>query len=58
MGVLEYLKTHDNFYRSGHKLAKYSTLPFNKNISIFVAQFDLNHSSIWGPSPITTKGGL
>ena len=41
----------------GCKLAKFSALPFNKSTSVSLAPFDLVHSDVWGPSPITTKGG-
>ncbi|TXG60844.1 hypothetical protein EZV62_012207 [Acer yangbiense] len=56
-GALENLQTHDIFYCSGCKLAKFSTLPFNQSISSSLSPFDLVHSDVWGPSSVTTKGG-
>jgi transposase InsO family protein len=50
------LKTCDIFYCSGCKLAKFSTLPFNRSISVSSSPFDLIHSDVWGPSPVSTKG--
>jgi len=42
---------------TGCKLAKVSTLPFNRSISISSSPFDLIHSDVWGPSAIAIKGG-
>src|SRR5581483_7356680 len=37
--------------------AKFSALPFNKSVSCSFAPFDLVHSDVWGPSPVSSKGG-
>jgi len=55
-GALGNLKTCDISDYSGCKLAKFSTLPFNRSISVSSSQFDLIHSDVWGPSPISIKG--
>ena len=54
--ALKNLQTCDIFYYSGCKLAKLFVLPFNRSISISSSPFDLIHSDVWGPSPVTTKG--
>ncbi|KAL5816849.1 hypothetical protein ACOSQ3_025227 [Xanthoceras sorbifolium] len=51
------LQTHDISDCSGCKFAKFSALPFNRSNSCSLAPFDSIHSDVWGPSPITTKGG-
>ena len=51
------LKTCDISDYSGCKLAKFSVLPFNRNIFVSSSPFDLIHSDVWGPSPVATKGG-
>jgi len=56
-GALGNLKTCDISDCSGCKLAKFSTLPFNRSISVSSSPFDLIHSDVWGPSPVATKGG-
>jgi len=56
--VLSTLDSHDIFYSSGCKLVKVSTLPFNKSISSSLTPFNLVHSYVWGPSPVSTKGGF
>jgi hypothetical protein len=56
-GALGNLKTCDIFYCSGCNLAKFSTLPFNRSISVSSSPFNLIHFDVWGPSPIATKGG-
>ncbi|KAL5767968.1 hypothetical protein ACOSP7_014549 [Xanthoceras sorbifolium] len=56
-GDLGNLQTHDISDCSGCKLAKFFALPFNRSNSCSFAPFDLIHSDVWGPSPITTKGG-
>ena len=55
--MLGALKTHDISECSGCKLAKFYALPFNKSLSCSSAPFDLIHSDVWGPSPVSTKGG-
>ncbi|KAL5844545.1 hypothetical protein ACOSQ3_010599 [Xanthoceras sorbifolium] len=57
MGTSGNLQTHDISDCSGCKLAKFSALPFNRSTSCSPAPFDIIHSDVWGPSPITTKGG-
>ena len=39
------------------QFGKQTALPFNKNFSHALSPFDLIHSDVWGPSPITTQGG-
>ncbi|GJR09126.1 retrovirus-related pol polyprotein from transposon TNT 1-94 [Tanacetum coccineum] len=41
----------------GCKLAKFSAQPFSNSISSSTAPFDLVHSDVWGPAPVSTKGG-
>jgi hypothetical protein len=55
-GALENLKTCDISYCNGCKLTKFSTLPFNRSISVSSSPFDLIHSDVWGPFPVATKG--
>ena len=56
-GVLGHLNTTDISDCSGCKLAKFSALPFNKSLSCSLAPFDIIHSDVWGPAPVSTKGG-
>jgi len=56
-GALGNLKTYDISDCSRCKLAKFSTLPFNRSISVSSSSFDLIHSDVWGPSPVAIKGG-
>ena len=56
-GNLENLKTCDISDCSGYKLAKFFTLPFNRNIYVSSWPFDLIYSDVWGPFPIATKEG-
>ncbi|GJW22984.1 gag-pol polyprotein, partial [Tanacetum coccineum] len=51
------LDTHDISDCSGQKLAKFSAQPFSNRISSSTAPFDLVYSNVWGPAPISTKGG-
>ena len=39
------------------QFGKQNSLPFNNNVSHALSPFDLIHSDVWGPSPITTQGG-
>ena len=55
--VLCTLNNHDISHYNGSKLAKVFTLTFNKSNSFSLAPFDLVHYDVWGPSPISTKGG-
>ena len=36
------------------QFGKQTALPFNNNVSHALSPFDLIHSDVWGPSPITT----
>ena len=57
IGALRNLKTQHISDCSGCKLAKFVALPFNRSVSSSSAPFDLVHSNVWGPSPISIKGG-
>ena len=39
------------------QFGKQTALPFNNNVSHALSPFDLIHSDVWGPFPITTQGG-
>ena len=39
------------------QFGKQTALPFNNNVSHALSPFDIIHSNVWGPSPITTQGG-
>ena len=39
------------------QFGKQTALPFNNIVSHALPPFDLIHSDVWGPSPITTQGG-
>ena len=39
------------------QFGKQTALPFNNSISRALSSFDLIHSNVWGPSPISTPGG-
>ncbi|KAG8365262.1 hypothetical protein BUALT_Bualt18G0085900 [Buddleja alternifolia] len=56
-GILGDLPSDDISDCSGCKLGKFSALPFNLSTSTSSAPFDLVHSDVWGPAPISTKGG-
>jgi len=56
-GALGNLKTCDISDCSRCKLTKFSALPFNRSIFVSSSPFDLIHSDVWGPSPVSTKGG-
>ena len=57
LGALGNLQIQDISKCNGCKLAKFSTLPFNRSVSSSPIPFDLVHSNVWGPSPMSTKGG-
>jgi hypothetical protein len=52
------LKTCDISDCSGCKLAKFSTLSFNRSIYVSSSPFDLIYFDVWRPSPIAIKKGL
>ena len=39
------------------QFGKQTALPFNNSVSYALSFFDLIHSYVWGPSPISTPGG-
>ena len=39
------------------QFGKQTALPFNNSVSHALFSFDLIHSDVWGPSPISTAGG-
>ena len=39
------------------QFGKQNALPFNNSVSHALSSFDLIHSDVWGPSPISTSGG-
>ena len=39
------------------QFGKQIALPFNNSVSHALSSFDLIHSDVWGPSPISTPGG-
>ena len=39
------------------QFGKQTALPFNNTVSHALSSFDLIHSNVWGPSPISTLGG-
>ena len=39
------------------QFSKQTVLPFNNSVSHALSSFDLIHSDVWGPSPISTPGG-
>ena len=39
------------------QFGKQTALPFNSSVSHALSSFDLIHSDVWGPSPISTPGG-
>lgn len=38
-------------------MAKFSALPFTASVTHSTVPFDLVHSNVWGPSPVSSKGG-
>ncbi|GJY57080.1 retrovirus-related pol polyprotein from transposon TNT 1-94 [Tanacetum coccineum] len=55
-GALGKIDAHDISDCSGCKLAKFSALPFSNSVSSSNALFDLVHSDVCGPSPVSIKG--
>jgi len=55
IGALENLQTCDISNCSECKLAKFSSLPFNRSIYISSSPFDLIYPDVWGPSPVAIK---
>ena len=47
----------ENFDCTSCQLGKQPILPFNNSKSIFNSNFELIHSDVWGPSPVTSIGG-
>ena len=39
------------------QFSKQTVLPYNNSVSHALSPFDLIHSALWGPSPITSQGG-
>ena len=39
------------------QFGKQTALPFNNSVSHALSSFDLIHSDVWGPSPISTPVG-
>ena len=39
------------------QFGKQTALPFNNSVSHALSSFDIIHSDVWGPSPISTPGG-
>ena len=46
-----------NFDYTSYHFGKQTKLPFNNSESFSFAPFDLIHSDIWGPVPVSTEGG-
>ena len=51
------LVSNKSFYCMPCQFSKQTTLLFNNSVSHALSLFDLIHSDVWGPSPITTQGG-
>ena len=55
-GLLGSVST-ENFDCVSCQLGKQPALPFNSSESISTNIFDLIHSDVWGPSPVSSNGG-
>ena len=55
-GLLGSVST-ENFDCASCQLGKQPALPFNSSESISTDIFDLFHSDVWGPSPVSSIGG-
>ena len=49
--------SNKNFDCMPCQFGKQIALPFNNSVSHALSSFDLIHSDVWGPSPISTSGG-
>ena len=46
------------FYCSGCKLAKFSSVPFEKSVSSSLTSFDIVHDDVWGLAHVSAKVGM
>ena len=56
MGLLDSI-SNKSFDCVPCQFGKQTALPFNNSVPHAVSSFDLIHSNVWGPSPISTPGG-
>lgn len=57
IGVLGPLSSHDISDCCDCILEKMFSLLFNKNVTRSFASFDLIHYDVWGPYPLSYRGG-